>query len=214
MIQKSFKYISSLSLAGLIALSSLPAFAGAPTDFVKTQTKEVTGILSKKPTARRAKKLDKILQRTVDFEELAARSLGKHWEARTEEEKTKFLGLLQQMLEANYASKLSGKKLGKDFKIEYTREKAREKNGETIAIVGTSVTIETKEGKEVKPVVYKLIKKGDDWIAFDIVIDDISLVETYEESYVAIIEDEGWDELINKMEAKAKELREAMKKKM
>lgn len=196
--RKVRKYLAG-ALFSVVALGfALPAFAGPPTDFVKGKTARVTKILSKPESKRRAKKLDKVLQATVDFRELAARSLKGYWEERTPEEQQEFLDLLQRMLEANYAKKLSGKKIGKDYKIEYLEEKTR---GE-LAIVKTRVSA----GEEVKPVDYKLIKRGDEWICFDIVIDDISLEETYRESYTEIIKAEGWDSLIKRMKAKIEEL--------
>lgn len=206
MINKSSLSQRVLRLAVTSAFTfglSASALAGPPTDFVKSQTKDVTKILSKKETKARAKKLDKILQQSVDFRELASRSLKGHWEKQTPEAQEQFLNLLQRMLEANYTSKLSGKKLGEDYSVEYLDEKTR---GD-LAIVKTRVLI--KEDK--KPVSYKLTKKNDTWIVFDIVIDDISLEETYRESYTAIIEDEGWDSLIDRMKAKVVELEAANK---
>ncbi len=191
-----------LTSALMLGVSST-ALAGPPTDFVKGQTKDVTKILSQKESKARAKKLDKILQKSVDFRELAARSLKGHWEKQTPEAQEEFLTLLQRMLEANYTSKLSGKTLGKDYSVEYLDEKTR---GD-LAIVKTRVVLK----EDNKPVSYKLTKKGDGWIVFDIVIDDISLEETYRESYTAIIEDEGWDSLITRMKAKIEELEAANK---
>ena len=193
----------SLLAAAVLCMTASTALAGPPTEFVQGQTKEVTSILSQKETKARAKKLDAILQRSVDFRELASRSLKGHWEKQTPEAQQEFLTLLQRMLEANYTSKLSGKQLGKDYSVEYLDEKTR---GD-LAIVKTSVTVQ----EDRKPVAYKLTKREDGWIVFDIVIDDISLEETYRESYTAIIEEEGWGTLISRMKDKIKELESAGK---
>ncbi len=195
------KNILSSGFALLVGLSASTALAGPPTDFVKGKTKDVTSILAKKESKARAKKLDKILQQSVDFRELAARSLKGHWEKQTPEAQQEFLDLLQRMLEANYSSKLSGKQLGADYSIEYLDEKTR---GD-LAIVKTKVMVK----EDTKPIAYKLTKKDSGWIVFDIVIDDISLEETYRESYTAIIEAEGWDSLISRMKEKIKELESA-----
>ncbi len=180
-------------LVGLAFSSS--AFAQATT-YVKKKTKEVTQLLSKADSKGRAKKLDKLLRATIDFRELASRSLGEHWKARSEEEKTEFLNLLQRLLQSNYEEKLSGKKLGKDFKVEYLEEKTR---GEK-AIVKTKVIVD----KESKPIMYKLLKKDKTWSIYDVVIDDISLEETYQEAYTEIIVEEGWKSLISRMKARIK----------
>lgn len=201
-------------LAALLVLLSLGfssvAFAGAPTDFIKGKTTRVSEILGKPDSKKRQKELDAELKKVVDFGELAARSLGPLWPTAAEgaskdevaavaKKRARFLELLQQMLEANYAKKLEGKRLDRDFKVEYTSEKAK---GDR-ALVKTNVLVEGK----TKPIEYKLLKRDAEWIAYDIIIDDISLEETYRESYTAIIKKEGWDGLIKRMESKVKELR-------
>ena len=184
---------------GVVALSASFAFAGPPTDFVKERTKAVSSVMVQKESKKRQAKLQTVLEESVDFRELASRSLRGYWEKRTEAEQNEFLSLLERMLRANYSKKLSGKRLDQDFKVVYTSEKAR---GD-LAVVKTKVVVK----KDERPVNYKLIKRGEkDWIVFDIIIDDISLEETYRESYTEIIKDEGWNSLISKMKDKIKEL--------
>lgn len=191
--------ITAITLLMTVVLSATVAWA-QPTDYVKKRTAEVTKVLSQPDTKKRQTKLKDLLQETIDFRELAARALGEHWEKRSPEEQQEFLDLLQELLQANYEGKLSGKTLGEDYEIKYSDEKTR---GDK-AIVKTTVV--TKE--ESKPVDYKLVNKEEGgWTIFDVVIDDISLEETYRESYVEIIEKEGWSSLINRMKDKAKELR-------
>lgn len=198
------KFLTALFAALLIALAGTTAWAGPPTDYVKKKTGTVTDTLEKPDSKKRQKNLHKILEETIDFRELASRALGEHWEARTPEEQQQFLDLLQELLQANYEGKLEGSSLGEDYEIKYLEEKTR---GDK-AIVKTMVV--TKE--EEKPVDYKLVEKEAGWTIFDVVIDDISLEETYRESYTEIIEKEGWDSLIKRMKDKAKELRQLAKK--
>jgi phospholipid transport system substrate-binding protein len=186
-------------LASILIGGLSPAMAGEPTDFIKKNSAEVTNLLSKKESKQRHAAFSKKINQIVDFRELASRALGEHWKARNPEEQDQFLSLLQELLEANYQKKLEGNTLGEDYQIEYLDEKTRDK----LAIVKT--TVKWKEGQ--KPANYKLIKKDAGWVAYDIIIDDISLVETYRDGYTKIIEKEGWDELIKRMEDKAEQLR-------
>ena len=192
-------------MVGLLVLLASDAFAGAPTDFVKGKTDEVTKLLTSKATKKRSEDLRKFLSTAIDFRELAARSLGKHWEARTPEEQQKFLDLLQELIRANYETQLEGRTLGKDYQISYIDEKTRDAK----AIVKTTVEVRG----EKKPIDYKLAEKEGQWSVFDVVIDDISLEETYRDSYVEIIEDEGWPSLIKRMEDKVAEVKKSEKKK-
>lgn len=183
----------------LTAAFAAPAWASAPTDYVKKRTENVTKILSQKDSKKRQTSLKKVLEETIDFRELASRALGDHWAKRTPEEQQEFLDLLQELLQANYEGKLSGKSLGKDYQIKYEDERVRDDR----AIVKTIVVAK----EESKPVDYKLFKKGEEWSIYDVVIDDISLEETYRDSYVEIIEKEGWPSLIQRMKDKAAEIR-------
>lgn len=196
--------VSSLVVVLTIGLSATLAWA-TPTEYVKKRTDDVTSLLSKKDSKKREEELRKVLQETIDFRELASRALGEHWAKRTPEEQQEFLDLLQELLQANYEGKLSGKTLGKDFEITYGDEKTR---GDK-SIVKTTVVAKD----ESKPVDYKLVKRGESWTIYDVVIDDISLEETYRDSYVEIIEKEGWGALIQRMKDKAAEIRAADKDK-
>jgi phospholipid transport system substrate-binding protein len=190
---------------GLVLGLASDVFAGEPTEFIKKRTAKVVEVLEQKESEKRRTELKETLQKTVDFRELASQALGEHWKARTDEERDQFLDLLQDMLQANYTRKLEGKRLEEEnFEVDYQTEKTRGNK----AFVRTEVTYEG----DAKPVAYKMIKEKDGWIIYDIVIDDVSLLETYRESYTKIIEKEGWAELINKMKAKRKELLAGEKK--
>ena len=199
MVRKRQTLLSALVLAGGILLASVgTAWAGPPTEFIKENAKQVSHLLHEKESTRRQEKFTKKLHQVVDFRELSSRALGEYWQKRTPEEQQQFLDLLQQLLEANYRKKLEGKTLGEDYQIKYLDEKTHE----DMAIVKTDVV--WKDGS--KPVSYKLLKKKDGWVVFDIIIDDISLVETYRDSYTAIIKKEGWDSLISRMKKKAAQI--------
>ncbi len=192
------KRILTIAAVLLTMTFATSAFAGAPTDYVKTKAEDVAKILAGKPSKKRTAKFQEVLESTIDFRELASRSLGEHWTVRKPEEQQEFLDLLQKLLRANYEKKLSGNTLGKDYTISYGEEKTRK----TRAIVKTSVVYK----EESKPVDYKLYQADKAWKIYDIVIDDISLEETYRESYVEIIEEEGWNSLIQRMKDRLKEV--------
>lgn len=186
----------------LIATLLFPAMltAGEPMEFVKRHAEEVANLLQMEESEQRTDELTEKLHQVFDFRRLASRSLGKHWEARSDEQKETFLDLLEELLRANYSKKLRGETLGEDYTIEYVEERTRNNR----AIVTTKVVV---KNKKPKPVEYKLMKGDGGWITYDIVIDDVSLEETYRDSYTAIIEDEGWDKLIERMRNKIEELK-------
>ena len=43
---------------------------------------------------------------------------------------------------------------------------------------------------------YRLIKRGDDWNAYDVVVDGISLVENYRGQFTAILRSSSYEHLV------------------
>jgi phospholipid transport system substrate-binding protein len=195
---------TGLLVAVTLFLAAGTASAGAPTDFIKKHTDDVTRLLGQEESEERARKFSAKAETIIDFRELASRALEGHWKQRSAEDQDQFLALLQQLLEANYKKKLQGNQVGEDYQIEYLEEKQRDER----ALVRTKVKWGDTEKKQ-KPVEYRMMKTESGWVVYDLVIDDISLEETYRESYTKIIEEDGWDELISKMKEKIEELKSA-----
>ncbi len=187
-------FLFTFLLAFLVAV---PAFAGPPTDFVKKKSEKLFDVVNQPVGAKRTTALKAEARSLVNYEELAKRALGKHWEARTDVEKKAFIDLLERLVELNYANRFQAKASTTKYTVAYTGEKVREGTGQ--AIVKTKVTY----GDEVFTLDYKLLMKKDaEPTIYDAVFDDISLEETYRDSYVPIIEKEGWPSLIKRMKKK------------
>jgi len=56
------------------------------------------------------------------------------------------------------------------------------------------------------PVDYRLYRKGDQWLVYDVIIEGVSLISNYRSSYQEIMKREGFDGLLAKMQAKIDEL--------
>lgn len=192
-------FVSGIALGTALLVGSV-AWAGPATEYVQSKTNQITKLVAEKPTKKRDEKLREVINETLDFRELASRSLGKHWEERTPEEQAEFLDLLQELLRSNYEVRLGGKSFkSSEYEISYEDEKVR---GDR-AIVKSLV----KYKEESRPIDYRLLQRDKTWVIYDVVIDDISLEETYRESYVEIIETDGWAELIKLMKEKVKEIK-------
>ena len=188
-------------MACLVMLIALPALAGPPTDFVKKKSTELFNVVNQPVGKARTSAMKKEVRGLVNYEELASRALGAHWKARSESEKKTFIGLLEQLVELNYADRFKEKSGDKTYEVKYLGEKVRASTKQ--AIVKTAVDY----GGETFTFDYKLLELKDAYTIYDIVFDDISLEETYRESYVPIIDKEGWASLIKRMETKLEELR-------
>jgi phospholipid transport system substrate-binding protein len=178
------------------------AAAGAPTEQLRTHVDRVLKLLDDsslkapdKAKERRAA-VRKVADDIFDFAETAKRSLGRHWAARTPEERDEFVKLFGDLLERSYISKIE---LYGGEKIQYVGDKVE---GET-AVVQSKLL--TKAGGEV-PIEYRMLKKGERWLVYDVVIEGVSLVANYRTQFNKIIQTSSFQDLVKKMKTRQEEL--------
>jgi phospholipid transport system substrate-binding protein len=203
--------VGALVLAGalVVGVSSAPAAAGVPTDQLKGAVERVLKTLDD-PTLKGEARLGerrvavrKIANEIFDFSEIAKRSMARHWQPLSEAQKNEFVGLFADLLERSYISKIET--YGGE-KIQYTAERA---DGEFATV---STRIITKNGTEV-PVDYRMIKRADRWLVYDVSIEGVSLVSNYRTQFNKIIQTTSYNELISKLRNKQDELLAEDKKK-
>ena len=178
------------------------AAAGPPTDQLRSQVDRVLKLLEdpalKAPDKARERRtaVRKVADEIFDFGETAKRSLGRHWAARTPQEREEFVKLFGDLLERSYISKIE---LYSGEKVQYTGDKIE---GDT-AVVSSKLL--TKTGSEV-PIDYRMLKKGDRWLVYDVVIEGVSLISNYRTQFNKIIQTSSYQELVKKMKTRQEEL--------
>jgi len=196
--------IGAMVLAGVlvVGLSSAPAAAGVPTDQLKGAVERVLRTLDD-PALRGDARLGdrrvavrKIANEIFDFSEIAKRSMARHWQPLSEAQRTEFVGLFADLLERSYISKIET--YGGE-KIQYTAERA---DGDFATV---STRIVTKNGTEV-PVDYRMIKRADRWLVYDVSIEGVSLVSSYRTQFNKIIQTTSYNGLVSKLRNKQDEL--------
>ena len=180
----------------------LPAVAGPPSDQLKSQIDRVLKTLDDPELKKegrgkeRRTAVRKIANDIFDFNETARRALGRHWQARTPAERDEFVQLFSDLLERSYISKVE---LYGGEKIQYV--------GDTIdsdqAKVQTKLL--TKGGSDI-PIEYRMSRKGDRWLVYDVIIEGVSLVANYRTQFNKIIQTSSYQELVKKMKNKQEEL--------
>jgi phospholipid transport system substrate-binding protein len=175
------------------------AMAGEPTQQIKQTTDRILAILADpalKPPAKseeRKKLIGKAVDERFDWEEMARRSLARHWAQRTIEEKKEFVPLFRSLLEQTYLDKVQG----------YSGEKVIYEGDSVDGDYGLAkVKIWTTANKEI-PVEYRLLKRGNNWFVYDISIEGISLINNYRSQFNSIITKSSYKELVQKLKAKA-----------
>ncbi|HET7876692.1 MAG TPA: ABC transporter substrate-binding protein [Methylomirabilota bacterium] len=182
--------------------ASGPAWAGPATDQLKgavdrvIKTLEDPALKGEHKVAERRIAVRKIADEIFAWDEIARRSLARHWQPLSSQQREEFVGLFGDLLERSYISKIE---LYGGEKIFYTNERL---DGD-LATVATRII--TKNGTEV-PVEYRMLRRGDRWLVYDVNIEGVSLVSNYRTQFNKIIQTESYDALVKKMRSKQLEL--------
>jgi phospholipid transport system substrate-binding protein len=190
--------VSSVAVGLLVMLMAAQAWAGPPTEQLKGAVDRVVKALEDPVlkgdgrAAERRTTVRKIANDIFDFAEIARRSLGPHWRARTDREREEFVVLFSDLLERSYVSKID---LYGGERIVYATERI---DGDT-ATVGTRIV--TKNGTEV-PVDYRLLARGERWLVYDVSIEGVSLVSNYRTQFNKIIQTGGYPDLVKRLRSK------------
>jgi phospholipid transport system substrate-binding protein len=192
---------STLLATVFVALALLwggsSAIAGMAEEQVKETVNRVVEILrdpalrTEDKIAQRREMLRQAIFPRFDFSEMARRSLGSHWKnqkARQEE----FVAVFSDFVETAYVGKVES---FKDEKILFVRERI----DQGFADVDTKVVPSKGEPFSVN---YKLHMVGTDWKVYDVVIENISLVNNYRSQFNRILANASFDELLKKLRDK------------
>jgi phospholipid transport system substrate-binding protein len=177
---------------------STPAIAGEPTEKIRVTTDKIIGIVSnpalKGPgkAAERKRLIRQAVDERFDWEEMSRRTLARHWQKRTMEEKTEFIDLYGKLLEQTYLDKVEGYS---GEKVLYEGERV---DGEYSVV---KVKILTKQETAILTE-YRLKKNAEDWLVYDISVEGVSLINNYRTQFNSIIVRSSYKDLIKKLKAK------------
>jgi phospholipid transport system substrate-binding protein len=195
--------LCAVMLAAVLAiLTAREAAAGPPTDQLKGAIDRVVKVLEDPSlkgddrVADRRAAVRKIADEIFDFNEIARRALARHWQPLTDKQRAEFVSLFSDLLERSYMSKIE---LYGGEKIQYVGERV---DGDTASV---ATRIATKSGTEV-PIDYRLLKRGDRWLVYDVNIEGVSLVSNYRTQFNKIIQTGSFEDLIQKLRTKQGEL--------
>ena len=140
----------------------------------------------------RRRRLRQVIYPRFDFAEMARRSLGSTWRRISPVEQQEFVRLFTQLLEESYVNNIESYH---GDKILYGRETQEQEYAE----VDTKLI--TKRGEEIA-VNYKLHKIDGDWMVYDVVIENISLVNNYRAQFTRLLAKSSFAELLDTIREK------------
>jgi len=190
------------ALAAYTLSFSTPAFASV-TDDVKKTVDQVVAIVSnaelKKPRneAKRRAALKSAISVIFNYGEMAKRSLGVHWKGRSKAEQQEFVNLFATLLENSYANKIESYE---NEKILYDKETI---DGDYAEVKSRVVTAKRDEFT----LDYRLLKEGNRWMVYDVVIEGVSLVSNYRSQFSKIITGQGYGALVKKLKVKSEDIK-------
>ncbi|HEY0711163.1 MAG TPA: ABC transporter substrate-binding protein [Polyangia bacterium] len=142
--------------------------------------------------------IQKIVGSFLDFEEIARRSLAKHWDGLAPKQRAEFVKTLRELIERNYLRQLYGQP---DYNLKLTDEQV---TGTDATVTGTLLA-KAKGKKVTMALEYKLVRKNNRWVVYDIITDDLSLLENYRAEFNKVIQKESFEALLAKMKKKLAE---------
>lgn len=196
----------ALVLSVFLPLGAVQAATPDPTEQLKPFLDRIVTQLKGEdfkndPSCQQCKRIVDLASDHFDFYEMSKRVLGKQWRMLSKEQKDQFVTLFTQLLQYAYIGKVEDYV---DKKIEFKGQRIRGKRAEVqTVLVDKDKTI---------PVSYILILKGDKWMAYDIVVEGVSLIRNYMEQIRSLLRTDKFSGLITQLQEKIHTLEEEKNK--
>lgn len=150
----------------------------------------------RKDPAALHKMIDKYFLSNFDTEYAAKRVLARHWRDATPEQRKAFIDAFYESLVNNYGEAI----------LDFTADRLkilpyRGDPGDTSATVRSEIR---RSNGTIVPVNYSLHKTSDGWKAWDVVIEGVSYVKSFQTDFGTEIEQKGLDEVIQRLRSQVK----------
>jgi len=157
--------------------------------------------LKKMPKHEQSRRIIGVVRERFDFREMSKRVIGQQWRNLSEKEQREFEELFTQLLQYAYVGKIdeySGQQ------VQFTQQRIKGERAEV-------QTLLVDKAKSI-PVSYIMLLRGDQWMAYDVVVEGVSLVRNYMEQFSEILRKDGYPGLVKQIEEKIAELEKDIKK--
>ena len=190
--------LSSVALLLTIAPSLVRAdLPDAPRALIEARYAQIGEIIRSTPEeAEMREKIRAAMDDFIDYELFAKLAAKKFWDEMNAEQRRDFVQLFTRLIQRTYLKRF---KANKPFEVRILGE-TEYNSGRSKAMVRTEIT----SGKVAADVVYKLYRPEDraGWWAYDVVIDEVSLMRNYRVSFNKTWARGGYELLSSKMRRK------------
>ncbi len=192
---KIVKGLLALALAGTAALAQ--AEMTPPDVLTKNTTNEVIRIVKQDKDIKggNSKKVYDLVESKIlphfDFRQMTQLAVGKNWRQASPEEQQQLTKEFRALLVRTYSAAITSVA---DYKIEFKPLKMQA--GETDVLVSTEVS---KSGMAPITIDYRLEKQDNGWKVYDVLVDNVSLVTVYRNSFNSEVRKNGIAGLIQSL---------------
>lgn len=185
--------IQGLALALIVNLSlAVPGvLAGQPTEDVRAIIDEVLGIL-RNPAyqapgqkSTRLRLIEQSALRRLDYQEISKRCLDGTWNTLSQAQRAEFVRMFAQLLRASYADKLD------EFAKSKVTYESETQKGDT-----AEVRILVLRPNDKIPVRFQLLNSPRGWMIYDLIIEDVSLVDNLRTEFGRVIKASSYAGLV------------------
>ena len=185
----------------LVLVTGATAQTLTPTETIRNQVEQAlhTGTAAPSGTSESAEQRRTQIRRAAeglfDFAEMSRRALGRYWAGRSQAERDEFVTLFADLMARAYLGKID-RYAGES--ITYIAERV---DGDLATVDSRVITPKKTE----VPIEYRLRRVGDRWAAYDVLVENVSLISTYRSQFDRIIQTSSFAELLKRMRQKEQE---------
>jgi phospholipid transport system substrate-binding protein len=204
MNSQCFTFFSIVSAALITLTSNAWATAASPTEAVRATIQQARAILedpSYQGQERKQQRLEKVKEVVLpqfDSQEVARRTLSTHWKDLSEQQRQEFVDLFISLVEKTYAHNLD--RYSKNVQFFYDQERVEDNFSE----VDTRV-LDPAQNRTFS-IGYRLRNVNGKWLVYDVVIENVSMVQNYRNQFNRILTKSSYEELIKALQNKIHEL--------
>ncbi|MET0063482.1 MAG: ABC transporter substrate-binding protein [Candidatus Thiodiazotropha endolucinida] len=191
--------LSATLLLIILFTFSLSASANVtPSERIKETVNQVLTVLKDQSLGRqdRRDQVKEIVRKRFDYESMSQVILAANWRKASKPQREQFITLFRELLEQTYFSAIDSYS---DQSVRMGRERMKGK----LANVQTFIVAANKE----LAVSYKMRFRNDDWYAYDVAVDGVSLVSNYRTSFRNLVKSKGMEGLLAELAQKVASLK-------
>ena len=181
-------------------LAVTPSLAATPTSFVKGILDEVMTVQSN-PTLEgpaheeaRAQAIRRVIQKNFDFPFMAQDSLGAAYDRLNPGQRQEFSGVFSSLFQASYTNMVL--RFLKRETVKYGKE----------TVTGSNARVDTNlvRANDTIRVEYLAHQKGSGWLLYDVIVDEVSILDKYKSGFAREIQAGSFESLMGKMKTQLK----------